>query len=412
MSNPNEVTQKNIPGGGPRGPKDTQPLRAARKNRKRRNRWLWFVAPALVLLMLVVSIVTGYYKGLDQRELASQANEAQVAQDQFDKGIEDLLAGNYEVARQRFEYVLSLDPNFEGASDLLNQALMAMNQPTSTPSPIASPTPTETPDFSSFEGMFASAQAAFAREDWDTALDIMIRLRGEDSEYRLAEVNQMMDVALRNRGMQKLFAGDLEQGIYDLTLSERFNPLDSQAASWRRSAAFYVFANSYFGLDWSLAMEYFGQICEANIWGACTKYGLAAKEYAGEIAKEGEDPCLASFYYDIAFGYVQPGEAEPTATEVSKLCATATAPAPTATITPTFFGTATPTATFIPGATSTATPSPTTGPGSTPTNTTAPGPTATATPTPTTGPTDTPAPTATATNTLEPTATATSDGGG
>lgn len=408
MSGPNEMTQKHVPGGGSHDPKDTQPVRAAGKNRRRRNRWLWFVVPALVLLMLVVSIVTGYYQGLEQRELTSQANAAQVAQDQFDKGIEDLLAGNYEVARQRFEYVLSLDPNFEGASDLLNQALMAMNQPTSTPSPIASPTPTETPDFSSFEGMFASAQSAFAREDWDTALDIMIRLRGENPDYRLEEVNQMMDVALRNRGMQKLISGDLEQGIYDLTLSERFNPLDNQAASWRRSAAFYIFANSYFGLDWSLATEYFGQICQANIWGACTKYGLAAKEYAAEIAKEGEDPCLAVFYYDIAFGYVQPGEAEPTATEVSKLCATATAPTPTATITPTFFGTATPTATFIPGATPTATPSPTTGPGSTPTNTTAPGPTATATATPTTGPTDTPAPTATATNTLAPTAT---DGG-
>ncbi|MDF1499452.1 MAG: hypothetical protein P1P76_03160 [Anaerolineales bacterium] len=383
MTGPNDITQGHPPGGGSQNPQDAQPVAPSRSNRKRSTRWIWFAAPALILLMLVVSILTGYYQGLAEREVTAAENAAQVARDQFDKGVEDLLAGNYELAQQRFEYVLSLDPEFEGASDFLNQALIAMNQPTATPSPAASPTPTETPDFSSFEGMFTSAQAAFAREDWDTALEIMIRLRGDEPEYRLAEVNLMMDVALRNRGMQKLFAGDLEQGIYDLTLSERFSPLDSQAASWRRSASFYVFANSFFGLDWALATEYFGQICQANIWGACTKYGLAAKEYAGELAKDGEDPCQAAFNYDIAFGYVLPGGVEATATEVSMLCATATAPTPTATITPTLIWTATPTATFVPGSTSTFTPSPTPGPSNTPTHTATTGLTATITLTPT-----------------------------
>ncbi|MGD8731942.1 MAG: hypothetical protein PVH92_08685 [Anaerolineales bacterium] len=396
MSSPNEVTQKHTPGGGSHNPQDTQPVRAPKSKRPKKYRWVWIAVPALILVMLIISVLTGYYQGLEQRELSAQANAEQVAQEQFDIGVEDLLAGNYEVAQQRFEYVLSLDPNFEGASDFLNQALVAMNQPTATPSPLASPTPTETPDYSSIEGMFASAQAAFAREDWDTALDIMIRMRGENPEYRLAEVNQMMDLALRNRGMQKLFAGDIEQGIYDLNLSERFSPLDSQAASWRRSAAFYTYANSFFGLDWALATENFGQLCQANIWGACTKYGQAAMEYAGQIAGEGEDPCLAVTYYETAFGYVQPGGVEPTATEVSKLCATATAPVPTATVTPTSIGTATSTATLIPGATSTNTQTPTETSG-------APGPTATYTLTPTV--TSTPTITLTPTNTFTPTVT-------
>lgn len=399
MTGPTEPTQeyrppRNIPGSG-----DTQPIKTRPHQRRPRRRWIWIAAPALVLIMLAVSILTGYYQGLAEREQASVENAAQVAQDQFDKGLEDLLAGNYALAQQRFEYVLSLDPQFPGASDFLNQALAAMNQPTATASPLASPTPTETPDFSSFEGMFGSAQSAFAREDWDTALEILIRLRGEDPEYRLAEVNQMMDVALRNRGMQKLFAGDLEQGIYDLNLSERFSALDGQAASWRRSAAFYIFADSYFGLDWPLATEYFAQVCEANIWGACTKYGQSAKEYASQLAEEGEDPCLAVYYYEIAFGYVQAGEAGPTATEVFKRCETATAPAPTASTTPTS-GTPTPTATFAPGATATFTPSQTSGPSATPTNTSTGSP-ATSTATSTTPPTDEPSatPMPTATNT-------------
>ena len=62
----------------------------------------------------------------------------------------------------------------------------------------------------------------------------------------------MMASSLRNRGMDNFYATRLEQGIYDLALAERFGPLDSQAVSWMNSAAFFIYANSYFGLDWSL----------------------------------------------------------------------------------------------------------------------------------------------------------------
>jgi len=191
--------------------------------------------------------------------------------------------------------------------------------------------------------------------------------------------------------MDHLFSTRLEQGIFDLTLAERFGPLDSQAASWRQSAAFFIFANSYFGLDWSLASEYFGQVCQANIWGGCTKYGLSAKEYASELAEQ--DYCLSSYYFEQAFGYVNPGGVEPTATQVAILCATATAPTPTLTATPTL-GTVTATATLeltpTPSHTPSLTPSPTEGAPATETST--PTVTPISTPTPTSTPTSTPTP--------------------
>ena len=332
------------------------------------------------------------------RQVTEAETLASAAQQQMDQGIEDLLAGSYELAIQRFEYVLSIDPYFPGAAEFLGQALTALDKPTPTASPIASLTPTPTPDFSSYEGMFASAQDAFGRGDWTTTLDLLIQLRGEDPDYLLEEVNRLMASSLRNRGMDHLFATRLEQGIFDLTLAERFGPLDSQAASWRQSAAFFIFANSYFGLDWILASEYFGQICQANIWGGCTKYGLSVKEYASELSEE--DYCLSSYYFEQAFGYVNPGGAEPTATQVAILCATATAPTPTLTATPTL-GIVTATATFdftpTPSLTPSLTPSPTEGAPatetstltSTPTNTPSP---ETPTPTATPIPSDTPLP--------------------
>ncbi|MGB2895164.1 MAG: hypothetical protein WBB65_03235 [Anaerolineales bacterium] len=393
----NDLTQKHSVDRERLSVDETQPVKTVSAARKRPISRLWFLGiPGLIFVVLAIATAAGYRSGMSAREISQAETMASAAQQQMDQGIEDLLAGNFELAIQRFEYVLTLDPYFPGAAEFLGQALTALDQPTPTARPIASLTPTPTPDFSSYEGMFSSAQDAFSREDWTTTIDILIRLRGEDPGYRLEEANRLLASSLRNRGMDHLFSNRLEQGIFNLTLAERFGPLDSQAASWRQSAAFFIFANSYFGLDWSLSSDYFGQVCQANIWGGCTKYGLSAKEYASALAEE--DYCLSSYYFEQAFAYVNPGGVEPTATQVAILCATATAPTPTLTATPTL-GTATTTATFdftpTPSLTPSITPSPTDGvpPANTKTST----PTATPTSTPT--PTYTPTPTVTLTPT-------------
>ncbi len=387
----NETTSKR-PTAKPISVEETQPVKSSRGKPAKRwfsRRW-WLLLILGVFLIMALAVTTGYSSGLARRGQIESEEAALVAQQQFDRGVEELLAGNLDLARQRFEYVLSLDPQFPGANEFLGEVLAGLNQPTITPSPQASATPTETPDFSSFETTFASAQSAFARGDWTTTLDILLRLRANDPNFRLAEVNQLMGAALRNRGMDKLFDGDLEQGIYDLTLSERFAPLDAQAASWRRSAEFFIFANSYFGLDPALASEYFGQICVSNIWGACFKYGQAAREYAGLLA-EGDDPCAAQSYFIIGYDYAGVDASEPTATHVAMRCATATAPtvtpttSTTPTVTPTGVIVSSPTPTIgIPTATSTPTAT-ATGPSPTPSPTFTPTPTITVTPTPTSG---------------------------
>lgn len=357
-------------------PVDTQPVTTKRAARKSSFPWRWVLTIlGIIVLIVVVGAFTGYRSGLRYR----QANQAQLMEaslvEQMDLGIQDLLAGRYELASDRFEYILSLDPNYEGAAELLGQALLALDQPTPSPSPEVTLTPTATPDFGSLESTFASAQEAFSREDWTATIDILIVLRGKDPSYRLEDVNRMLATSLRNRGMDKLMQGLLEPGIYDLTLAERFGPLDNQAATWRASAAFFTFANSYYGLNWAKAVEYFGQICASNIWGACGRYARAALEYAAELDKA-DDWCNAAYYYQDAMDRLGDYSPAETATEVANLCLTATAGTPTPT--ETLFGTTTITATdtITPGG-----PTPT--PSSTPTITPTTGgpPTNTVTPT-------------------------------
>jgi hypothetical protein len=230
-------------------------------------------------------------------------------------------------------------------------------------------------------------------------------LRAEDPMFRLEEVNRMMASALRNRGMDKLFQGKIELGVYDLNLAERFGPLDSQAASWRRSAVYYSYANSFFGIDWALATEHFAQLCLADIWSSCAKYVESSKEYAALLVED-EAYCEAMFYYGESLARRGDPGIEPTATKVASICQTATAPTPTATASSTMgTGTPTETATFVLGsATPTATPtaSPTAGPSPTATatsaDTPAATPTASSTATNTAAPTNTPTATSTATS--------------
>ncbi len=190
-------------------------------------------------------------------------------------------------------------------------------------------------------------------------------------------------------GSERILARDFELGMYDLALASRFGPLDGGAASWQRTGAFYVFANSYFGLDWFLASDNFAQLCAGGLWDSCLKYARAAME-VGHILLASQTPCAAATQYDASLRTRANPALEPTAVFAFEACQTQIAPTftgtPTATPTPTgtvLATTAAPSATAGPSATAsltfTATPS---GPSPTATETPSPSPTPTLSPIP------------------------------
>jgi hypothetical protein len=209
------------------------------------------------------------------------------------------------------------------------------------------------------QGILDSARVAAEGGDYDTAISLALELRGRDPEYALAEINDLLYESLRNRGFSNILNGDLEQGIYDLNLAERFRPLDDQAASWRRSAAYYLYANSFIGLDWSQAYQSFADLCAAGIWDTCFKFALSAHSFGDDLQEE--DPCAALVPYEQSLVTLPDDALVPTATHVAERCLTATAPVPTETATSTlavtetvtevFEETVTPTATYTPSLT-------------------------------------------------------------
>jgi tetratricopeptide (TPR) repeat protein len=347
--------------------------------------------------VLAASAASGYYAGVQDRELAKATEQADLLKEQFDLGVQDLEVGRLQIAKQRFEHILSIDPNYPGVNDLLTLAQQGLNEPTSTPSPTATEiilTPTPTISLESLEGLLEAGRDAVNRESYTEAIEILLSLRRKDAAYRLDEVNALLFSAYRNRGMAKIFRKELEPGIYDLTMASRVGQLDSQAQSWKRSAAFYQYANSFIGLDWREAVVNFSDLCAAGIWDSCYKYAVSAAEYGNLLAEDG-DYCAAAEQFDASLTTRDDSGLRPTATYVFDQCLTATTTPPTFTPTPTSLtltpGTPTATATIplpteTPGA---ASPTPTPTPTATVSATAAETPTPTFTPTPTLTPTST-----------------------
>ena len=137
-----------------------------------------------------------------------------------------------------------------------------------------------------------------------------------------------MYVALRSRGMELIAQGLMEEGLYDLSLAERFGPLDRDAMFRKTLAQQYLLANSYIGLNWFKAADLFSSMCEQGATiDSCPKYSEAAWEYGNQLINA-EDPCAALEYYEGSLSVWENEEHMPTATKAAELCAIATRPPP------------------------------------------------------------------------------------
>lgn len=390
----------------------------------RLSRFLLFLLLALLVLSSgVVGALAGYRQGALQAQSTVRAVNDDAVYQQYKLALQDYQAGRYDLARQRLEYVIALRPDdYPDAWQYLTLSLQALNATaTFTPAPptltaTATPTLTPTRDLSGADSIFRRAQSLIAQRDWDGAIVALLALRDEDLYYRVTEVDDMFYTALRQRGEQRILQeGDLEGGIYDLSLAERFGPLDYQATVIRDWARLYLTAVGFWEAYPEQAVHYFGQLAaavpglhDASGLTAAWRYHWSLIHYGDKLAAEG-DWCAAQAQYQQAFAYYSNATLEPTATTVAYRCSppthvpTATpilpSPTPTATLSPTASDSPTPTATgsVLPSsatptvtATFTATPLPT----ETPFPTTTPSTTPLPSDTPLL-PTDTPQPSAT-----------------
>ncbi len=294
-------------------PGDTQPLKPVKKQRPWRSALLSIVG---IIALLALGSMGGYWSGIGARQSAEQGIRTKQLTEQFQYALVDEQFGRYDSARQRLEFIIEKDPNFPGAQHELTNVMVKSTVPTAVPTATITPTP----DMRGNEAMMASAKQLVATGDWANAIAQLDQLRKTDPNYQTAQVDGMYYFALRNYGVSLIQqGGNLEGGIYELTLAERFAPLDGTASGLREGARAYIQAASFFGVDWQRSVQYFSEVASGwpSLWdGTMTanqRYHDALMRYGDQLWLAG-DACGAYTQYQAAMAI---GELDATATKNS-----------------------------------------------------------------------------------------------
>jgi tetratricopeptide (TPR) repeat protein len=277
----------------------TQPNKPVTKPRRGRRILLSILG---LLLLLSLAIVAGVRTGFAVRQDYQSSTIMQQLGEQYQNTLIDIQFGRYEIARQRLEWIIANDPTFPGAQEKLTEVLVLSNQPT----PTLTPSLTPTPDFTGAQEAFARAQQLVAAQDWLGALGALDQMRKYDPNYQISLVDGMYYFALRNYGYDLITKqGNLEGGIYHLTLAERFGPLDRDSNGLREGARYYLIGASFWELNWKEAVAYFDQVYRgwSGLWdGTMTsteRFWMASMRYGDELFAQNQF-CDAVAQYQTA----------------------------------------------------------------------------------------------------------------
>ena len=262
---------------------NTQPFKPVKKT----SRWRSIVIGIVgIIALLALAGFGGYQSAIATRVQAKTDLVTSQLMDQFQRALVDEQFKRYDDAKQRLDFIIQNDPSFPGAQTEMAKLLVLMSIPTATQTPTLTPTP----DVRGQTAMFTTAQQLVSTGDWPNALAELDQLRKKDPTFNASQVDGMYYYALRNYGVDLIQKqGKLENGIYELTLAERFAPLDKDASSLRSGARLYLDAASFWQLDWATSANELAQVFAAYpaMWDgtmtASQRYQIAAERYGDQL---------------------------------------------------------------------------------------------------------------------------------
>lgn len=325
---PNFNAQTGQPGQQPQNTKDKN--KEQKKKKKGKGSLFGWILLGIVLMIAlgIFGGILGYNTAINARQAEYKRQSMMAAAEQYTMAISDIEQGKYQNAKTRLDYVIEVDRDYPGAMETYQQVMLAL-YPTASPTPMvtATPAPTPTQDTRGEEEMFQSIQQAVYAQNWELAINMIKALRDRNLSYRGLEVDGLYYIALRNYGIQMINSGNLEQGIYNITLAEALGPIDSSADSLRNAARSYLAGAGFWEINWSKALEYYSNAAMTmpNMYDNATRltanqrYAQASFYVADEYVAR-EDYCGAIPYYDQGMPIAGNETVQMTATAVYLVC--------------------------------------------------------------------------------------------
>lgn len=271
----------------------------------------------IILVIGIVGALIGYQSGIGLRMAQHTEKITITASGQYQLGLIDLENERYEMAKRRFEYVISLDPAFPGVEEKLTEALLGLALDSNPePTAVIAALPTDTPipeitptvDTRPREEMYLEAQNNIDAGEWEAAIEKLDKLRLSYPDFNATIVDGMYYYTYRNLGVRKIInEGNLEGGMYDLAIAERFGVLDWEAEGYRTFSRYFITGVSFWEVDWSQSVYYFGLVANAfpnlhdgSNYTAAKRYYLALVSFGDQLYAANEF-CTSRDNYQIAY---------------------------------------------------------------------------------------------------------------
>ncbi len=298
-------TQQNKVPGGPTQPvnvSDTQPVTV--KTKKPRHWRTVLLGILIVLLLGSAGAGLGYQRGINDRLAQQNQQILTEAATQFQYGLQQMANGNYALARTHFEYVIKIYPSFPGLTEKYTEVMFKLTELSMpTPQPLATPTLSNL----NAEALFNQATQEVQSMQWEAAMNTLEALRNEDTSYRTLDVDGLYFTTLRYRAVDMIKTeGNLEEGLYLLSLVSKYAPLDHDAVNYSSWARLYLTGASYWDIDWEQVVIHFSQLAAAfpylhdgTGWTANDRLVRGSEYYADELVERNEF-CDAVDYFQVA----------------------------------------------------------------------------------------------------------------
>ncbi len=241
-----------------------------------------------LLALVVASAVGGVIIGLRDRK----AEEAANAERYYQEGLANFAAGNLELAKADFTYVVQLNPNYPGARDQLAKVNDRLT---------VKPTPTSSALISATQQLYETGMHAYQDHKWSTAIDVLTQVRTVDPEYHKDDVARMLFDAALTYGLELLKTDRLEEGVAYLDIAAYIQPLPPDADLAVQYARRYITARDYWNASWEKAIESFEELYQLapNYRDVFARLVDAHIQYGDERARAG-DACAAQEQYKTA----------------------------------------------------------------------------------------------------------------
>ncbi len=219
--------------------------------------WRWLGVLGLFIIF-ALGCLFGYGMAIKARQDAELQQRLTAATTQYMLSLQDIENNDLPMAKTRLEYVIQIYPEYPDATIKLTEVMVALAQTNPEAAlNLSASTPIPTVDARSLETMYQQAQQQLAAQDWEGLFATVTALRNLDPTYNVIKVDGMYYLALRNVAINRINNGNLETGIYYITMASRIGPIDTDAQAAYNRAAMFLNASASFGAAWERALNGF-----------------------------------------------------------------------------------------------------------------------------------------------------------